>query len=285
MADELSLATSGLNLIPLLDDEATARRKAFAASGLASSGAKAAGAASGLTSLADVGQGLGTASSLAGAGYGIYDIATNPNLSTKQKAGHAGETAANTVAGVAFWPYGLALAARALTGLMEKSGSPQVSGAGKAIAAPALPVEAGLDVLRGDLSPRAAANRMVRSIADVPILGGPMGSVMRAFGLGTKPTTGTMFRRELGSVFDKLGLKDPNMGAYNVDLTKFTPEQIRSANQLAARITPFSRTAQSHPENQYQTQTAGILLNSYGANITSRAKAILDDLNKGSIHG
>jgi hypothetical protein len=229
-----------------------------------------------------MGGALGTGLGLASAGYGVYDTATDSNLSTTQKAGHSGEIAANLAAtlGSGGW-YGLVLAAKALTGAMERSGSPQVSAAGRAIAAPALPVEGLMSVLRGDKSPRAAFNSVVSSINDIPLVGGAMGSALRTFGIGTKPTTGTMFRDELGQLLPKVGMEHVDTSRYQMPTGGyggFDPKAVEAARGLGNRFAAIAPHGRGNAD-AYGLQAQNVLLNQYGNSIIPMAQKILDQLD------
>lgn len=212
---------------------------------------------------------VGPALGGAGLGYGLSQIAGS-NLPTKQKVG-AGLQQGGELALALTVPYAApALVARAIINQLQRSGSPQVAATGRALAAPALPVEGLLDVLSGRRSPRAAGNAMVAGMRNIPVLGGPIGSVLDAFGLGTKPTTGTMFRRELGSIFDRIpALKGTDPTKYNIDLNYYNslPQSARDrARGYGDRFASLTPDARSNP-NAYAIQAQNMLLNRFGANL------------------
>lgn len=259
-----------LQLLPFLQGDSSTASKAFAGAGLVGTGARAAGNLTGSPALAVAGQGIGTGLGLAGTGYNVYQTATNPNLSNVQKAGHSAGDAINALLSMIVPYYGLGVAARAATGAMQRSGSPQVRGAGRGIAAPAIPVEGLLSVLQGDKSFRGAGNQMVSSIKNIPGIGGPLGSVLGAFGLGTKPTTGTSFRNEVGSIFDKIPqLKGTDTGKYNIDPGMYAglPQAVKdNATSLSQKLAGLAPHASSNL-SAYQNQIAAMLLNRFGANL------------------
>lgn len=286
MAGELQggidLAGGGLNLVGAIDPNATDEQKAFAAAAAAAAAAKGTGAITGSTGLSSIGGGLSTGLGLAGAGYGVYSDATNPNLSTGQRAGHAAGDVANTIASLVVPYYGIGVAAKGIADVLRASGSPTLRATGNAIAAPALPVEGLLNVLSGDKSPKAAANTMVEGFRSDPVLGPVWNSVADAFGLGTKPTTGTMFRREFGSILPQVGVKGANTTLYNAPSAgygSFDPKAVAAAQSLASTLTPYARDAKRNMP-AYSLQAQNILLNNYGNNLPALAAKIMAHFNR-----
>ena len=265
----LSAALNLMRIFSLFDPNASALNKATGAASVAGNAAQLGGKLGGSAGLSGLGQGLGTAAGLAGAGMGIYDAATDPNLSTKQKAGHAGNIAGETALSIYGGPYtGLGVLARHINGMLERSRSPQVSGVGKGLGFLARPVEGFLNVAAGDMSPRAAGNQMVAQARDTPVLGKAISPIFDLLGLGTKPTTGTMFRNEVGSIFDRIPqLKGTPTGAYNIDPNAYNalPQAVRDqATKLSQQLAPLAPHSASNPQ-AYQNQLAAILLNRFGA--------------------
>jgi hypothetical protein len=261
---------TALGFMPLFSGQATAPSKAFAGAGLAGSGAQLGGLLSGNQSLSNIGKGIGTGLGLAGTGYGIYQTATNPNLSTRQKAGHSGILAGEAAGSLAIPYFGAGVAAKAVIDQLRRSGSPQVAATGRALGAPALPIEGLLSVIGGDQSPRQAFNSMVENVKRVPILGKPAGAVMNFFGLGTKPTTGTMFRRELGNVLKNFPqIQGANLGLYNAPTAgyeQYNPQTMDAVNKLAGILTGYTPHAKSNMP-AYNLQAQNILLNTFGNQI------------------
>lgn len=214
----------------------------------------------------NVAQVAGPGLALAALGYNLANIAGNKDYSTEQKVGHSVDSAVATAIPV----YGLSRAANAIFGeggMMQRSGSPAVRDTGKAIAAPALPIERLLDVFRGDRSPRAAMNAGVQQMRDIPGMGKVLSPILDAFGLGTKPTAGTTFRTGLQGAFRQMGLPDFNRAdpsLYNIDPAKleaFSPDTRAAATTLADQITA--------KRPKYRDQTVAILLNTLGDDVVN----------------
>lgn len=259
-----------ITLWPIFSGGATTRQKAMGGASLATSGAQIAGKVGGSPGLAALGGAGSKALGAAGVGLGIYDTATNEHLSTKQKAGHSNQLAGEAALS-AFVPYaGLGVLAKHIIGAMEGSKSPQVSGVGKGLAYPARPVEGLLSVLSGDLSPRAAGNRMVAQARDTPGLKALINPVFDFFGLGTKPTTGTQFRNQVRSLFDQIpALRGTDTSQYNIDPTAYnslSPQAREQALAIAGKLSPIASKSAANPE-AYKIQLANILLNRFGNQI------------------
>jgi hypothetical protein len=218
--------------------------------------------------LGQAGGWLGPAAAAANIGL----IATDPNLSTKQKAGHSADTAV----AAAVWPYGLTRLANANFSAMQRSGSPTIRNTGKALAAPTIPFEALLNVLRGNASPRAAGNAGIAALKDVPGIGHTLGSVLGAVGLGTTPTTGTQFRRSLQQLFQRI----PELGAvrdfsrYNAPTGSFTLEATEAASALATLLAPNAGFHGRNPD-AYTNQAANIILANLGEGVVPVAAKLL----------
>lgn len=291
---------AALSLLPFLNQDASAASKGFAGASLAGTGANVAGKLSGTPALSSLGQGLGTALGAATTGYNLYNTATNPNLSTKQKAAHSGGSVADLIFSTLFPAYGAGKALQAVGAIMERSGSPQVRGAGRSVDYAVEPAGAKsfLDVLRADKSPKAAFNAQGGPRGLVLDLLGPLGIIARGtgagdkvargvmdygpipfggklasmLGFGSKPTTGTSFRREAGSIFDKIPqLKGVNTSRYNIDPTTYAglPQAVKdNATAMSQRLAALAPHAASNPQ-AYQNQIAAMLLNRFGANLPS----------------
>lgn len=270
--------STAIALLPLLDRGATPTRKAFAGASLAGTGTKAIGAATGSPAISSIGKGFGTALGLAGTGHGVYQTATDPNLSTTQKAGHANQLAGEAALSIGVPYAGLAILAKHLIGAMEGSKSPQVSGIGKGLAYPARPVEGLLSVLSGDLSPKAAGNRMVSQARNTPGLKSLINPVFDFFGLGTKPSQGTQFRNQIQSLFNQIpALKGTNTSNYNMAggvnaYNAYSPQARASAEAIARTLGPLSPTFKKQDaagQASYIGQIANILLNQHGNSVPS----------------
>lgn len=277
--------STALNILGLLNPEASAANKAFGAGQAGSGALQGLGSLTANPGLSQLGQILGLTAGGAGLGYNIYNTATDPNLSSKQKAGQAalqtGEgvtlaAPALAASGIApalaplavAAPYlAAAIAAQAVGGQMEKSGSPQIRAGGRQILAPLLPVMGFENVITGKQSPRAAANATIEGMKQVPVLGGPVGKMLGFLGLGTKPTTGTMFRNELGSVFNQIPqLKGTDLTKYNIDpaaFNAFSPDVQQAGSQLGQLLAAYAPSGKANP-NAYAIQAQNILLNRFG---------------------
>jgi hypothetical protein len=289
---------AALALLPLLSGDASGASKGFAAANLAGTGAQAAGALSGSPTLGGVGQGLGAAAGLAGTGYNISQIANNPNLSTQQKVGHSGRAATDALLSLLIPYYGAAKAVQVVGQLLERSGSPQVRGAGTALDYAAEPggAKAFWSVAQGDKSPKAAAKGGDKQFI-LDLLGplgiiargtgtgqkvasgienyGPIpfgGKLMGMLGIGSKPTTGTQFRHELGSLFDRIpALKGIDLSKYNMPTGgygQYAPGVYDKAMQAGSAFAGRTADAARNPA-AYSLQGANILLNKYGNQLPS----------------
>jgi hypothetical protein len=291
---------TAVSLMGLLSPGQSAAGKGFGATQAAGGALRGLGALSGNQGFSSVGQGLGTAAGLGGLGYGLYNTISDPRLSTGQKAGtsavQAGEGAvalspalagatAGTALGPAFAavapaaPYLAAfLAAQALSGQLQKSGSPQLRATGRAIGGPILPATGLINVISGQQSPRAAANATIEGIKQTPIIGKVAGPMMKFIGLGTEPTTGTKFRRELGSVLGQIPqLKGADLTKYNIDPAAFNAlsPQVRQAGETLGKIlAAYAPSGKKNP-NAYAIQAQNILLNRYGNDLPGMLTQVL----------
>src|ERR1051326_3601000 len=247
--------SGALQLLKLLDPNASTASKGFAgaqAGNLALQGASRvspsiASATSGVAPY------LGSLLSAAGLGYGLTNIAKS-DMPIKKKVGHSVDSAVAAAVPM----YGLSKVADYVFNKMEQSKSPQVSRFGQTLAAPTLPVQSFLSVLKGDQSPRAAGSALLNS-------------TLSALGMGGyKPTTGTMFRHEASSVFDQIPeLKGTDTSKYNIDLSVYNalPQNVRDEAQgLGTKIAGLTPDAKSNPQ-AYANQIAAMILNRYGANL------------------
>jgi hypothetical protein len=280
-----------------------ARAQGLGGAQLGASGLRGAGAALGSDTLSGLGQGVGTAAGLAATGYNVFDIATNDDLSRAQQVGKSGHAIADAAASYWIPYYGWAKAVNGIGKILSNSGSPQVSAAGRTLDYATEPAGAKgfWSVVEGDASPKAAYKQMggpkgfvldamgplgavARGVGfDDKLAGGVMdygpvpfgGKAMKMFGIGKPPTHGTMFRDELGTIFDKMGIKGVDYSKYNVaDPAKYTPEQMQYADRLGRLAASYSPQAKANPKNQYHTQAAGILLNS-GQDLASIADRVV----------
>jgi hypothetical protein len=272
-----------LQLLALINPEASTGAKAVSGVNLAGTGAQAAGAASGSPTLAGVGQGIGTAAGLAGAGYGAYQAATNPNFSRQQQVGHSGRAVADAIMSLLIPYYGLARGANVVGQQLERSGSPQVRGAGRAIDQATEPsgAKAFWNVAQGDMSPRKAIEKAGFQGAMYDTMG-PVGAILKGVGfklpfLSHEPTTGTKFRGELGQLFGRVpALKGIDTSKYQMPTGGYGQYggAFDQAKQLGTLLA--SRTADSAKNPAaYSLQAANILLNKYGAALPPELTSML----------
>jgi hypothetical protein len=245
-----------LYIFNLFNPGASGFSKGLGGANLGVQAAKAASAASPAFASSSVGQAvpyLGGALAAAGLGYGLTGIAKS-NLPIKKKVGHSVDAAVAAAVPM----YGLTKVADYVFGQMQKSKSPQVSRFGQTLAAPALPAQAFMSVLKGDQSPRAAGSALLNS-------------TLSALGFGGyKPTTGTMFRKEAGSIFDRIPqFKGTDTSKYNIDPTTYNalPQSVRdAAAKLGTGLSGLAPHSKSSP-NAYAIQLQNMLLNRFGANL------------------
>ena len=265
--------------------------KALSGASTAGSLAAGAGTLAGVPALSTIGGGLGTAAGLGATGYNLYNIATDPNLSTGQKAGHAGVSAGEGVA-AAYVPYlGLALAANALGKGLEGSGSPQVKSAGTFLDTLSEPhgLQGALSVILGDKSPAAAFKDQggwQGAAYDITNALAPgVGSAFEAMGiklpfLTHTPTTGTMMRDESARSAASLGIKgfDPTADALTTAQYNAIPTaQQQAAYNLATIIGARSADYQKNPK-AYQIQLGNSLLKQFGPNVIPLATMVAQRL-------
>src|SRR5262249_36627193 len=157
---------------------------------------------------------------------------------------------------------------------LEKSGSPQVRATGQSILQPIDPALGFESLVSGKQSPRAAFKSTVKSEEAVPlpaqiVLSGlmpgmPTGKVLEWLGLGGKPTTGTMFRNEIGQVFNQVPeLKGTDTSKYNIDPNAYNaidPGVRARAQALAGQLETYAPDSKKNPE-AYQNQIVAMLLN------------------------
>lgn len=299
--------STALNILGLLGaSNASPVGQGLGATQAAGGALSGAGYLSGTPGLSQLGQGLGTAAGLGGLGYGLYNTITDPRLSTSQKAGQAGiqgaegavalsPALAGATAGTAAAPVFAALApaapylaaflaAQAVGGQMEKSGSPQIRAGGRQVLAPLLPITNFLSIIGGKQSPRAAANATIEGMKQVPVVGGPLGKMFGLFGLGTKPTTGTLFRNELGSVLNQIPqLKGTDLTKYNIDpnaYNAFSPDVQKAGMTLGQLLAAYAPSGKANP-NAYAIQAQNILLNRFGNDLPTIMTQVLPLLTGG----
>lgn len=268
---------------------AVARGSDPVARGLAGAGlASGAGQYFGGPSVSSLAGNVGTGLGLAATGYGIYNDATNPNLSTTQRAGHAAGDAAGAVLSYLYPYVGLGLAAKAVVGQLERSGSPQVAATGRALSGPALPVEGLLSVLQGDQTPKEAFNTMIARTGRIPIVGHAMKQALQAFGLGTPPTHGTMFRNDMTAVAKQM----PELKGFDINkggFAKFMDPKQYDAYSLddrmaAMRLANYMAPASHQYDNPqrgpaYSGQLQRALLGNYGDQLPGMEKNFLNRVN------
>jgi hypothetical protein len=287
MAGEFSLAGGALGLagaydprfglagtgLSLLDPEADAKRRAMAAAAGLSQGAQF----SGNPTLAGIGGDVGFGLGLAGAGYNIYNTLNNPNLDTAHKGAGIGEGIGEGIASYVT-PWGaLPAISTALGGQLQKSGSPEVRGTGRFLSTLGRPV----DVTKNPFTAHGLKN-----FGETLALGGPIGMALsNAIGFNpfeSKPTTGTLYRDELGQIFGKLGVKGANMGLYNAPTAgyqSYDPKALAASQSLAQFLTPYAHDARKNMP-AYTLQTQNLLLNNYGNDLPSLAEKIRAHFNK-----
>lgn len=280
-----------LRILALLDPNSSNVSKGFAGGNLASSAATGLGSLADIPWLASLGKGLGTGLGVAATGYDISQIASDSNLSTTQKAGHSAADLANLIASIYVPYYGLGLAARGANQALERSGSPQISGAARGASVAAQPVEGLLSVLQGDKSPGAVFKGWGKSfnrnpaLATVGTLDPVSGSILGALGIGEqKPTTGTDFRTGLDKIFGNVGLPQFNRAdknTYNIDPAKWSgldPKAQAAATLLGGYFGSYAPGYSKNPD-AYTSQAASILGNQYGNNVTQMAQGLFKKLN------
>lgn len=286
-----------LALLPFLNGQSSTASKAFSGASLAGTGARIAGGLSGNPALSALGKGIGSALGLASGGYGAYQAATDPSLNRTQQIGHSGRAVADTLMGLLIPYYGLAKSLSIVGQVLQGSGSPQVRGAGRALDQAAEPAgaKAFWSVAQGDMSPKAALTKAGPEGFITDMLG-PVGAILKGvgadknvsrnimdygpipfagkalsmLGIGSKPTTGTMFRKDVGSIFDRIpALKGLDTSKYTIDPGFYNslPQEIRDrATAYSQQLASLSSNAKSNPQ-AYQNQIAAMLLNAYGANL------------------
>jgi len=273
-----------LQLFGLISGQGSDFSKAIGATQLAKTGTQGLGyllGNKGLSSLGGYAPYVSPGIAGAGLGYNLYNIANNPNLSTGQKIGQSSVNAATSLAALygPQAPYVAAfIAAQAIGGKMQRSGSPQVRAGGRQILAPLLPVSGFLDVLSGSKSPKESFNNMITQMGQVPVIGKPLGGMLRAFGLGTKPTTGTMFRRELSDILGQFpATKGTDVTKYNMPVGgygSFSPQSVTAAQQLGQILAAFAPSGRKNAD-AYALQAENVLLNRYGNTMPDILKQLL----------
>jgi hypothetical protein len=272
---------AALALLPLFSGDSSTASKAFAGGSLAGSGAQAAGALGGSPGLASLGSKIGTGLGLAGAGYNVYNTATNPNLNTAQKGAGIGEGVGESLASFAT-PWGaLPGIATALGGQFQKSNSPQVQGLGRGLSKAGRPID---DVTKSPFNAKGA-----KDFTETMVLGGPVGMALsRAIGFNPfepTPTKGTEFRTGMQSIFSKLGLPGFNRADANVYTAgadpasfyaKYNPQAVSDAQRLGTLLAQYSPHGKNNPD--YAVQSQNILLNTFGNNISGQMPDILKKL-------
>jgi len=286
------LGISGaLQLLSILDPNASDFQKAFGGAQLANTGLQGLEAATGLPSLAALAKYGGPALGLAATGYNLANIVQDPNLSTGQKAGHAATQTGLGALSYLYSPYvGAALAANAVGKQLETSGSPQIKKLGTFLDTASEPhgVQGLLSVIQGDKSPAAAfrdQGGLQGAAYDVTnILSPGLGSIFEAMGwklpfLSHTPTTGTMVRDEAARVANQIpGLKGSKFEQDALTIPQynaFTPDQQHAAYALANLIGGYSPDYKKSPKD-YQIQLGNSLLKQYGPNIVGIATNVFD---------
>lgn len=281
---------TALQLMSLLGYQGSDVGRGIGAGQAAGGGLQGLGYAFGSPELSQLGGKLGRAAGYAGAGYGIYKTATDPNLSTRQKAAGTSRAVGDialTAIPVFGQFYGLARALGLVGQHLEGSGSPQVRGLGRTLDYAAEPAGVkGLWDTIGGKSPGAAfkdAGGMEGLTLDAM---GPVGWAMRGLGwrlpgLYHEPTTGTKFRTELGSIFDKIpALKGSDLTKYNMPTGgygSFSPQAVTDAQKLGQILAAYAPSGKKSPD-AYALQAENILLNRYGNDTSSILSQLLPAL-------
>jgi len=236
---------------------------------------------------------LGKLGGYAGAGYGIYKIATDPNLSTKEKVGQSARAATDVVLSslpVVGQFYGAARALGLVGQHLEGSGSPQVRGLGRTLDYAAEPAGAKgfWDVVTGSRSPKAAFKAQGGAEGLMLDTMGPVGLIMRGLGvhlpgLYHEPTKGTQFRSGLQQAFKQLKLPDFNRAdknVYNISeekMNSFSAVDRSAAMRMAEMLAPQMPGYSSNPE-AYKVQAFAILLNTLGSGVDDSLNQLLPQL-------
>lgn len=100
---------------------------------------------------------------------------------------------------------------------------------------------------------------------------------MRPLGLGHKPTTGTMFRGELGRVLPQVGIKGADLNRYNIDPAAYnalSPAAREAGMKLGTLLSGYTGDAKKNP-NAYSIQASNILLNKYGNDLPTILNQVL----------
>ncbi len=285
-----SLATNPnvlLALIALADKTTPDAQKMLALAKIGVSGAYAAD----LISKSNAGL-LGNAASFAALGLNLANIANNSNLSNVQKVGASSKAAFDV--GMSFVPfvgpiYAAANLASGIGKRLERSGSPEVRGAGRVLDYAGRPAgeQAFWNVATGMQSPAAAfksAGGVQGALLDTM---GPVGLIFRGLGkslpgMPSPPSSeGGKFRTGVGRVFDRVGLpinvnfqdrsayeapEAPGVAQGRPESTaenwraRVGTEQLDAAQQFANQLAD----AMGRPaDDPYRTQLLNIMLNNY----------------------
>jgi len=232
---------------------------------------------------------LGPALGGAAVGYNVFQDATNPNLSTGQRAGHAGGDVANAALSYFVPYYGEALALNSVGTQLEKSKSPQLQKFGIFLDETTMPagVKGFQSVLQGDESPAAAfkASGGLQGLAyDVTNLLAPgSGSLFKAFGIKL-PFLNSAYEIIAGDWSSDVcssdlipQLKNTNLASYNIDPSLYnslTPDAREAGLQLGQFLSHYAGDAKKNP-NAYAIQAQNMILNRYGDQTPTIANQIL----------
>lgn len=253
------------------------------------------------------GGGLSGAASAAGLGLTLADIASS-DMTTKQKIGYgtqAGADVALSAAPVIGPFYALSRIFAGVGNQLQRSGSPQVRGAGRAISHVGEPhgATALRTTLRGENPWKGMSTRDIGEDLTIDLLG-PLGSALKGAGLDRKvagaimdygplpgfgqflkmfggtPTHGTQFRHVLNQVIGKAGFEDfKGTSQYNMDpeaWAKIDPKTRDAATVLGYTLASVTPQFKKNPY-AYGIQAQNVLLNQYGDKVQEHAARILKD--------
>lgn len=247
---------------------------------------------------------LGPLLSAAGLGLGLANVARS-DASNPRKGLESAKLAAGAVAPM----FGVQQLLTGLSRKSQRSSSPQVRGLSTFAERILEPQAVGAveSVITGERSPRQA----IKAGGGIgPLIGGllnPVGTaILDSLGISplkSEPTTGVQFRRDAGSILEKLGfgkegkdffsdrgIRRPGVAAgalpatrraFDIDpdffnqLSKESPESVALARQigdLAAGSSPATRRRLN--QDPFAIQVQNILLNNFGANLAERVRGM-----------
>ncbi len=275
---------TALSLMSLFGGEGNAASKGFGAGQAASGGLTGLSSLTGNPLLGQIGSTLGTLGGLAGLGYGASQLAgAGPTPEKGVAAGQLGVQALPAIEGgiTGGWS-GLASGLKTGgLGALGGWGGQQLGGLafGKSR-------ESGLGGGAG-----AGTGALVGTLL-FPGIGTLLGGLLGGFGgegLGSlfapKPTTGTLFRGELGNVFSQIpALKGTDTSKYQapnptnpLDYSMYQPGAVTAGKQLGQLLSAYAPTGKKSPDN-YALQAENILLNKFGNTLPDILSQVLPRL-------